>query len=609
MVEYVGRAVTTEPTNTLQRLEALADRFIPPAILTRSPEDARRARFAIAAAWLAAGFFVVATVVQGPTNRPLLVLNALSALLCAAAPFAVRRLGRPEPICHLVLALSFIKYLWIVFYWRGAGLSGATVLLAQLPLIATFLVGIRAGAVWALVVTIASVGIGLLGRAGTIVDHLPAHQRLFNDHFALAISTAVLFSVAALYEWRRAAAQRHIYALESERQAAEVARVQAMTRARLAETERLASLGRIAAATAHEINNPLTAVLVNLELLAESMPPDLASDWSAALMDAIDSGERIRRIVRDMSLCSQTPSSTLGAIQVEDAIDLALKLALPHMRGRARVEKRLGDALPRAVADTPRLAQALLALLVNAAQAIPEGHASNHEIAIATRADGEHVLIEVSDTGHGIPPELIDKVREPFFTTRAIGEGTGLGLTVCDGIVQSFGGTFAIESQPGRTVVRLSLVAAPPVPTVEAPARARFAAADARLAILIVDDEELVTRTLVRMVAAHAVTVAAGAGEALARIERGEPFDVIFCDLMMPDLSGMDLYERLLASHAELAPRIVFMTGGAFTDRAQKFRESVPNLFIEKPLDLASVRAVINRHLESKSEPALRRIK
>jgi CheY-like chemotaxis protein len=181
-------------------------------------------------------------------------------------------------------------------------------------------------------------------------------------------------------------------------------------------------------------------------------------------------------------------------------------------------------------------------------------------------------------------------VREPFFTTRAIGEGAGLGLAMCEGILQSFGGSMAIESRPGRTVVRLTLAAA------AAALPATPAESDRKLAILIVDDEEAVARALKRILKSHAVTFAAGGRQALDLLEADRGFDLIFCDLMMPELTGMDVFERLQASNRPLAERVVFMTGGTFTERARKFRESVPNVFLEKPFDVQLIRGLLQKY-------------
>jgi len=588
-------------------VERLIDWFIPPAVLERSPEHARQARFAVALAWISVGFFVAAMLVQGPVNsRALLVMNALSALLCVAAPFVLKWVGRPALICHGVLAIAYVKYLSIALLLRGAGLSGATVLLAQLPLVATFLIGVRAGVVWAILSIGSGIAIGLLGRAGLIADHLPASHKLINDHFILVISTALLLTIAVLYERTRSAAQRSLQAIEARRQAAEIERLQIASKLRLAEAEQLASLGRIAAATAHEINNPLAAVVANLEVAAESLPAQRLDDLSSSLEDALAAAHRIRHIVRDMALCSQAPSGTLGPVSVAQAVELALKMVQPRLRTRVPVQVRLDPALPPVVAETGRLAQVLLNLLLNAAQAMPDGPAESGEIVVEGRAADGMVVLEVRDTGGGIPPEIVDKVKEPFFTTRAIGEGAGLGLALCEGSMRSFGGSMRIESRPGRTVVTLVLV-----PTAESSAGSTAGpapraapgptAAGVALDILIIDDDEAVARTLKRALTPHTVTLAAGGRQALELLTGTRRFDLVFCDLMMPDVSGIEVFEGLRASHPGRTASIVFITGGSFTERAQAFRTSVPNTFVSKPFDLQQIREVVRRFIDRRA--------
>ncbi len=276
-------------------------------------------------------------------------------------------------------------------------------------------------------------------------------------------------------------------------------------------------MGRVAAATAHEINNPLSAVLANLALVAESPTAGAASPL---IRDAWESAERIRRIVAALTQWSQPPVTGLGPVEVEAAIDRALKLAEPHTRARVRVERKVAAALPSVVGDAARLSQVLLNLLVNAAEAIPEGQAAKHRIVVEARVDEQWVVIEVSNTGRGISPALFDKVKEPFFTVKPTDDT--LGLALCEGILQSFGGQMTLESRQGETVVRLALVVAPaPTPT-PTPEDARSLAASAEspvapssaLSILIVDDEEIVARTLRRMLKGHSVMIAGGGRQA-----------------------------------------------------------------------------------------------
>jgi CheY-like chemotaxis protein len=207
------------------------------------------------------------------------------------------------------------------------------------------------------------------------------------------------------------------------------------------------------------------------------------------------------------------------------------------------------------------------------------------------------VIVEVSDTGQRAPPELADGAREAAYATRPAGEGSGLGLALSESIVHGFGGKLELERRPGRTVVRVTLEAsrpsAPGGKQPQPPARHD----SAKLAILVIDDEEIVARALQRILTGHSVTLAGGGRQALDILAAGIRFDLIFCDLMMPDLTGMDVFDRLRSSNSPLTRRMVFMTGGTFTERGQRFRASVPNPFLEKPFEPATVRGVLQSFL------------
>jgi CheY-like chemotaxis protein len=223
-------------------------------------------------------------------------------------------------------------------------------------------------------------------------------------------------------------------------------------------------------------------------------------------------------------------------------------------------------------------------------------------IRLTTREDGpDHVVIEVADDGPGIAAADLPRVFEPFFTTKPEGIGTGLGLAICRTIVDSLGGDISVHCPPtGGTSVRVRLRAAsadeerttsPPLPP-PSPASVR------RGRLLLVDDEVRLANLLVALIGdRHDVTVATNADEALARLRAGEGFDVLLCDLMMPGMTGMDLHEIVCRERPDMAPRFVFLTGGAFTERAAAFvaREDITTIL--KPFDLAQLEATIQSRL------------
>jgi CheY-like chemotaxis protein len=233
-------------------------------------------------------------------------------------------------------------------------------------------------------------------------------------------------------------------------------------------------------------------------------------------------------------------------------------------------------------------------------QALPQGQPELNQIRVVAYADSTgRVTVEVSDTGVGIPAELIGRVFDPFFTTKPAGLGTGLGLPICHNIVTSLGGEITVESELGRgTVFRVSLQAARTAPLSEKITPPPFAAVSEagapRGKILVVDDELPVAAMLSRVLAdEHDVQVRTSGEEALELLLGPETFDVVICDLLMPGMSGMELYAQLAAQRPTLEQRVVFMTGGAFTPRAAEFLSRVPNARIEKPFNLHKVRLLV----------------
>jgi PAS domain S-box-containing protein len=377
--------------------------------------------------------------------------------------------------------------------------------------------------------------------------------------------------------------------------------------------DRMAALGTLSAGVAHEINNPLTYLLVNLEYVLRRLRAVGASDDPGAelgtgvgngafaalvlsLQHAVDGANRVRQIVRDLLTFSQGNVEQRGMTDVRGIVESAIQMAWHEIRHRARLVKRLAE-VPPVDANEARLGQVFLNLLVNAAQAIPEGHADEHEICVVTRTDERgNANVEVSDTGLGIAPEDMPRIFDPFFTTKGEG-GTGLGLAISHGTIKVLGGEIQVKSVPGQgTTFRVVLPPAKPWRSSVTASRAHDLRVQQRPRLLIIDDERLVADAIARVLAEdNDVEVVTDARQALARIAAGELYDVVLCDLMMPVMTGMDLYAEVVRSAPKLAPHIVFMTGGAFTPRARAFVESVVNQCLEKPLDMSKLRSLLAR--------------
>ncbi len=216
--------------------------------------------------------------------------------------------------------------------------------------------------------------------------------------------------------------------------------------------------------------------------------------------------------------------------------------------------------------------------------------------------------MEVHDTGAGIPPAVLPHIFDPFFTTKPVGMGTGLGLSVCHGIVTKLGGDIQVESKPGvGTTFRVSLRRGADRAKTERPPPELPPQDLPRGRVLVVDDEVMVGNSLRRILAKdHDVVVCTSGRDALAAVSAAETvskggFDLILCDVMMPDVTGMDMYEELSRTAPKIAARMVFMTGGTFTPRARDFLDKVPNPRLDKPIDVKALRAWIRTRLSSQA--------
>ncbi len=375
--------------------------------------------------------------------------------------------------------------------------------------------------------------------------------------------------------------------------------------AQLVLADRMASVGTLAAGVAHEINNPLAFILANLEFgLGEIRASGGDGEVLRALEEARDGGLRVREIVRDLKAFSRADAGERETVDLRRVLQSALGLAQNEIRHRARLEVDVGD-VPLVTGSEHRLGQVFLNLIINAAQAIAEGRAGENVVraVTATSLDGRAV-VEISDTGSGIAPEVLPRIFDPFFTTKPVGVGTGLGLSICHGIVSGLGGEIQVDSRLGRgSTFRVLLPPARPAKQAERPPETPAAVRAPRGRILVVDDEALVGRAVKRiLVPQHDVVTHTSASAALQDLAAGSAgFDLVLCDLMMPDMTGMELHAKLSEIAPALAERIVFLTGGAFTSGAREFLARVPNARIEKPFEPDALRALVTRALAQRA--------
>jgi signal transduction histidine kinase/CheY-like chemotaxis protein len=373
----------------------------------------------------------------------------------------------------------------------------------------------------------------------------------------------------------------------------------------LAQAERLASVGLLAAGVAHEVNNPMSYVLGSLELAMSDLesleghaPEDVLVRMRELLTDAREGSERVRDIVRDLKLFSRVDQERPRSLDVRVPLRASIGMARNEIRHRAKLVESL-DAVPPVHADEGRLGQLFLNLLINAAHAIPEGAASQNEIRVSTRSQGERVCIEISDTGVGIEDSSLPHIFEPFFTTKPAGVGTGLGLSICHAIVNDVGGDISVSSERGRgTTFRVELPVARRA-AIDPGTSNEIAAGERRGSVLIVDDEPLLLKMLSSVLAPeHDVICEPRAENVLERVRRGERFDAIVCDLMMPQMTGMELHAELEKVAPDQAKAMLFMTGGAFTPKARAFVDAHGAAVLEKPLDARTLLARVRARVE-----------
>jgi len=411
----------------------------------------------------------------------------------------------------------------------------------------------------------------------------------------LVITSAVLFSQDVIEDYSKLRELSEQLERDVDVRNQELLQAQAaLTRA-----DRLAALGQLAAGVGHEINNPLTYVMTNLRELAENLPAaDTMSErvhLAGLANEALDGTERIRRVVRDLRLLSRArDQEQLESIDIHHVLGDALKLAEHVLRHRARVKEDYGD-VPHVKAESQRLAQVFVNLLVNAAQAIPEELPDRGTITVRTRRSATgRAVIEVSDDGLGIGPQHLGRIFEPYFTTKTHGEGTGLGLFVSLGIVRGFGGDIEVDSELGKgTTIRVYLPASESVDEIAPTPSQLMPVAPRRARILVVDDEPVVARAMRRMLPNHEVSIVLDARHALTSFEQTGPYDVVVCDLMMPDISGADLYVQASDRWPDLRNRFLFITGGAVTPKAQELLQHPDTRFLHKPVQSDELQAMV----------------
>ncbi len=402
----------------------------------------------------------------------------------------------------------------------------------------------------------------------------------------------------------------------------------------LAQSDRLASMGMLAAGLAHEINNPLAYSLYNLESLCEDLPryvrqltaarqalagrlsePELREtlgenleavdagvwlDVEARFSDALQGARRIKDLVRRLGTFSRVEKDQVTPVELRYPIESAINIASNEIKYRATVVRDIGVTAP-VLGSEGRLSQVFLNLLLNAAHAIDEGDVEHNTIRVRTWQDGPTVVAEVQDTGCGIPPANLERVFDPFFTTKPAGVGSGLGLSIVRSILSGYGGTIEVESEVGRGTRFLIRLPASQEVAAEKPTTTTTTTGTAAVPtpgrVLVIDDDAGIRKSLKRILDVHEVIEAESGERACELLSTDQRFDVILCDMGMPKLSGIDVHRWLLEHHPRLARRVVFLTGGAFIPSFSDYLENVQNPRLEKPFDSANLEKIVADYL------------
>gem|GEM_PF-1328710 len=366
----------------------------------------------------------------------------------------------------------------------------------------------------------------------------------------------------------------------------------------LHQSEKLAALSGLLASVAHELNNPLAALMVQSDLLREQA---MDSNLTEMVTDIHQAAVRCERIVRNFLTLARPNTPERTRVQLNDVVQEAMQLLQYTLQlEEIDVVQQLADDLPVLWGDPHQLHQVVVNLLTNAHQALRETPPP-HQIILTTQynAAQQEVRLEVLDTGPGIPPALQARIFEPFFTTKPAGVGTGLGLSLCQSIIAGHEGTLHVESRPGygaRFVVMLPVAVEPsPEPPAPEPLPSTIVTGKA---ILVIDDEVATAKALVRLFHrdGHSVDTAADGHLALAQLQK-RPYDLILCDLRMPKLDGPGLYRSLAQDQPQLLSRFIFVTGDTLSPVAKAFLEDSQAPYLVKPFHAEEVRRVVQHAL------------
>jgi two-component system NtrC family sensor kinase len=377
---------------------------------------------------------------------------------------------------------------------------------------------------------------------------------------------------------------------------------------KLLQTEKMAALGQLVSGIAHELNNPLTAIMGYAQLL---LGHGLSTPQKTEAGKVFQEAERARRIVKNLLYFARENKPERTRVDLNEIVERTLALRSYELRvENIVVECSLESDLPETMADPYQLQQVVLNLLVNAEQALLGDRGSGHVWIRTYGVSGDRIALEVSDDGPGIAPGIASRVFDPFFTTKPAGVGTGLGLSIVYGIVQQHGGDVTLESHRGwgakflvelPTASTLIEQAAAQPPEIEVKTYS-----SPRGRILVVEDEATVAQLIVDVLQeeGHEAEAASDSQDGLTRIARNR-YDLVICDLRMPRLDGPAFYDALVSAGSPIQDRIVFITGDTLAPRSLEFLESHHVPYLAKPFLVEELKLAVNRVLERQPPKAI----
>jgi len=365
---------------------------------------------------------------------------------------------------------------------------------------------------------------------------------------------------------------------------------QKMLQEQLIQSEKMSAIGQLVSGVAHELNNPLAGISAFAQLLLaeKRFPPDQRTAAETIYSEA----RRASRIVQNLLTFARQHKAEKVQTSINQVLDDTLELRGYELRVRGiDVRREYDESLPDTMADAHQLQQVFLNLITNAEQAMEQRDGHHHRLTVRTRRNADTIRIEVEDTGAGIPANLVERIFNPFFTTKPTGSGTGLGLSISLGIVREHEGRIWAENPPSggaRFIVEIPVTA--PRTSGEHAALAPLAQHGIdNLRVLVVDDEASVRVSLQRYLAGkgHEVETTASGEDALSRLKISK-YDAVIVDMRMPDLSGEQLFERLRSNDPSHAERVIFTTGDLVNEQMRRFLDGTGRPCVPKPFEFSS---------------------